>query len=170
MALVIEDGTGVAGANSFATVEQFRRYVKSLGYEPPETYEESEIYLNQAMNWFITIEHKLQGTRAFSFQETPWPRNDVWLNRMLLKRNMIPYQVRYAQQWKAMEFMVGKREMDNIANERGAVTKEKIGDMEINYQVINNPNKSRAHTPAMSDAETLMRPFMKFNGYEIIRT
>lgn len=52
MALVVEDGTGVAGANTYADLVVVREYATDLGLTVPAEDSELSVHVFRAMEWF----------------------------------------------------------------------------------------------------------------------
>ena len=75
MALVIEDGTGVVGANSYLTVAELRAYANLRGLTLPIGDSEVEVLLVKATDY---LELKAYiGDRASDDQGLSWPRTSV---------------------------------------------------------------------------------------------
>lgn len=75
MALVIEDGTIVAGANSFVTRAEIIAYAALRGVTIPDT-DASDVYAIRAMDYFWSLPC-LKGTLVEADQTTPYPRKGL---------------------------------------------------------------------------------------------
>jgi len=74
MPLIIEDGSMVANANSFATDAEFLAYAALRGFTVPSTESERVALLIMAMDYLFNVESKLSGDRVSVDQELPYPR------------------------------------------------------------------------------------------------
>jgi len=79
MALIIEDGSNVANANSVATVVELRAYAALRGDTVPTADGDCEVILIQGMDYINSIEDKLQGYRYYyaDGQSLCLPRGDI---------------------------------------------------------------------------------------------
>lgn len=95
--LIIEDGTIVANANSIASDAEMKSYASLRGLVVPSTQPEREALLILAMDYLLTIENSMMGTRTDPTQALPEPRQDVYLYGELIGLNTIPVQYKNAQ-------------------------------------------------------------------------
>lgn len=79
MTLIIEDGTGVSGANSYASVAEARAYASARGLTLPATDGAVEVLLVQACDMLQSLEPRYKGARVTDTQELAWPRQSVYL-------------------------------------------------------------------------------------------
>jgi hypothetical protein len=97
MALIIEDGTIVAGANSFTTDAEFVAYAALRGFTIPATEAERDPLQIQAVDYIFGKEFDMKGQRVNKTQELMYPREYVCIfNEELLKTD-IPIQLKKAQ-------------------------------------------------------------------------
>lgn len=80
MALIIEDGTNVDNANSFATVAECRAYAAGRGLTLPTEDADVEILLVTAADYLNSLEANFQGHRYFYSDGQPlcFPREDIY--------------------------------------------------------------------------------------------
>lgn len=97
MALIVEDGSIVAGANTFITDAEFTAYADARGLAYPATEAEREPLIIRAVDYIVSIEDKLQGWRTDEAQVLPYPRANVWLRCNLLSPDSIPIELKNAQ-------------------------------------------------------------------------
>ena len=72
--IVVEDGTGVANANSYASVEQLQQYAADHGYTLPIIDNDVVVLLYKAMQYIELRENVFIGYRASPVQALSWPR------------------------------------------------------------------------------------------------
>jgi len=101
MSLVIENGSIVAGADSFATAAELVTYAANFGRTIPADTAAQESLLRRAalqmsaMNW--------KGGLVSELQTLSWPRVDVYRENWLVPSNAIPAQIKAGQMALATE-------------------------------------------------------------------
>ena len=98
MSLTIEDGSGVADANSFVTVAEATAYAAARGLSLPATDAEKEQLLVKAADYLLSVEDRFKGERVAADQALSWPRSNVYLYGSLepLPNNQIPKALKNA--------------------------------------------------------------------------
>lgn len=79
MALVIEDGTIVANATSYVTVDECKAYAATRGLALPSTDPAIEVLLVLACDFLQALEPRFKGARVDTNQELAWPRQLVFV-------------------------------------------------------------------------------------------
>ena len=97
MALVIEDGSEVAAANSYTTDAEFAAYALARGYTIPSTEALRDELQVKAVDYLEGLEAKYQGTRASSTQVLAFPRHGLSLHGFILSSDVIPTELKNAQ-------------------------------------------------------------------------
>jgi hypothetical protein len=113
MALIVEDGTEVANANSYVTDVEFTDYCTARNYTVSGVASEREVLLIKAMDYLHGIEDKFQGVRASSTQSLGFPRRSVVLHGYNLETDKIPDELKNAQ----MELAYHASNEDILVNE-----------------------------------------------------
>lgn len=129
MPLIVEDGSGVPGANSYVTIEEAREYAASRGISFPANDAELEVLLVNGFDYVESFARRYQGAKAKADQETAWPRSGVVIEDYYLPSNIIPRQLKYAQ-IRAAE---ATGEIDLMPVPSNGVVKEKIDVLEFEY-------------------------------------
>ena len=129
MALVIETGALVTGANSYVTVDNFIAWAEARGIT--FTLDDSLIEQNilRAMDYFESL-HFL-GLKSDENQALQWPRDQVYIDGYSVESDEIPVQVKNAL------YELVKIEFDgdsHMATQDRQVTSEKIGDIQVTYK------------------------------------
>lgn len=151
--LIIEDGSIVPGADSFATVAELVTYAANFGKTIPSTEAARESILRraalemQAMAWY--------GTLVSMDQALSWPRYDVYRGEWLLPSNAIPAQIKAGQMALAAEIHA-----DDLAppeQKKGAVTKNRVeGAVEQQYA---------AAPPSVTRPAATRQSYAQFAGF-----
>jgi hypothetical protein len=95
--LVIEDGSIVADANSFATDAEFKAYSNIRNFDVPATQPGREALLVLAMDYLFSKEQEFKGGRVSAAQELPYPRRGVCANGFNIPSDAIPQSLKKAQ-------------------------------------------------------------------------
>jgi len=103
MAVVVEIGTGVAGANSFVTEAQFGVFADARGL----TVTNAEQSLIKAMDYLLSVEGGMAGARTHESQETPYPRTGTKLHGVSVASDAIPPTLKSLQMMVAIEIEKG---------------------------------------------------------------
>lgn len=135
MALIIEDGTIAAGADSWITVAEWEAYATSYGRTVTGTEAEKEVMLRKAQR-AISTRYTFQGTRVSEAQTTCLPRN--WPNAIkgfTIGADVIPQDFKDAQAELAWSIHEGADPFADVTADnaaKGAVTgaRSKAGPVE----------------------------------------
>lgn len=130
MALIIEDGSIVVGAQSVVTAAEMLTYANLRGLTVPSVEADREKLLILAMDYLKSIENRMKGTRTDVDQELPEPRQNVWLFGETFDANTIPEEYKNAQ----IEAAIAANTQSLLLNESSQnVKKEKLDVLEIEY-------------------------------------
>ena len=73
--LVVENGTGLETANSYVSVDEFRKYAFDNGIDvESEDDDQLAIYLIKSTNFIDSLEYRFVGTRLSAAQSLAFPR------------------------------------------------------------------------------------------------
>ncbi|MCY1388623.1 hypothetical protein D9M71_33980 [compost metagenome] len=130
MALTIETGQIVAGADSFATVEELVAYAADYGRVIPADTSARESILRRAYLQMDVLPWK--GQAQSPDQTGSWPRVGVVKNGFTVPESTIPDQIKAGQMALATE--IHTDDMAPPELKKGAVTKERVeGAVERQY-------------------------------------
>ena len=101
--LIIEDGSIVDDANSFATDDEFKIYANLRCLDVPATQPLREALLILALDYLFSEEKQMQGCRVSSVQELPYPRSGVYANDFIVASDSIPKGIKKAQMELALQ-------------------------------------------------------------------
>jgi len=145
MPLIVEDGSIVAGADSFVTVAAFVTYAenRSIVVEDDET---TEARLRMAADYVGTQEGCFQGSRVSASQSLSWPRKGAYLYGYEVAPNTIPETVKRAQMEYALAAVQG---VNLFPNDTSAfIRRERVGPLETEYWGNADSSNSRVSVPA----------------------
>ena len=134
MSLVIEDGNGISGANSFVSIASCTEYLNSKGLTTwgTTTATAQEISLINAELWMELLPWK--GQKTLSTYPLVWPRRGMKdRDGYDIYSDTIPTAIKRAQAELAYRSYLGRSPFVDIATGDGYVTREKVGPIEISY-------------------------------------
>ena len=161
--IVVEDGTIVAGANSFVTVAEFITYTNNRGYDVASTTDDPGVFLIKAVDYLRRKEYLLKGTRVDQDQCFMYPREDVWLYGFELTADEITdgtLQYPIPTELKEAQMQVGMYLYDSVdllPITGGELKRKKIGPLEREYFQGQNQ-------PYLGQLDTLLAPLCKSIG------
>lgn len=74
MTIVVEDGTNVAGANSYVSLDELKAYATERGITLPASDAELEVLITKAMDYIELRDENYRGDRVYDDQPLSWPR------------------------------------------------------------------------------------------------
>lgn len=95
--LIIEDGTGVANANSYVDVAYLDIYAADRGLTIPTADTDKEIFLLKAMDYLEGRRAEYQGSKSVATQSLQWPRQLVQVDCSDVAIDSIPEELKKAQ-------------------------------------------------------------------------
>lgn len=152
MALIIEDGSIVADANSYVSVAETRLYAEARGIALPTDDADLEILLIKSMDYLEAQRSKYQGLKVESTQSLQWPRYDVYIDCVLFSQDEIPVELKSAEMQLAIEANSGTDLMPTRC--AGFVTEEKVGVLNTKY----SESIATGAGPNMTAVKALLAP------------
>ncbi len=129
MSLTIEDGSIVAGANSYTTDAEFVAYAADRGFIIPSTESERDILQILAIDYLDGLNYKGYRTEP-SNQSLAFPRHGIYANDRWISSDEIPNELKNAQ----MEAAIAANSQDLLVNEsKSNVSREKMDVLEVAY-------------------------------------
>lgn len=149
MAIIVEDGTGVAGANSYVTVAEFTAYAASRGFVLSGVLTAEQLLL-RAMDYIESLNYL--GELVDCDQLLMWPRVGVIYNCChVVPDNTIPELLKRAQMEIAISIDQG---IDPLAPMGRLTSSETVGPISVTYE------KGANSTTIIRRAEVLLRKLL----------
>jgi hypothetical protein len=165
MTLIVEDGSIVADAETYASVSDLQAYVAKRGVSVSNKPADQEILLVKSMDFLRGLNYIGDRTNP-TVQVLDWPRAGAWIENWLIRNNEIPRQLIYAQCAIAVEVANGIDVLPTQdVQDPGQIIEEEVGPIRTVY--ANNGVVRRV--PAMAKAEVFLRVLTKRNGLTAIR-
>jgi hypothetical protein len=197
MALTVEDGSGVAGANSYATAAEFVTFHTDRGNTALAEADTDQIeaalvkgtdYLEQKFRLLW------KGSRSYSTQVLSWPRRGVdvpdffdpffrdlsnvpisFQDTLFVPENEVPYEVKVANFLIAAETFDANAESTGVLQETlgGRLTqKEKLGALEVVYFPQGGEGGEASQKITYWDVNQTVEPFLMLSrlfGGQLLR-
>lgn len=137
MALIVEDGTGRADAESYISVAQADAYHRALGREADwldlDTGDK-EIALRNAAKFMIQIYRaRWAGARVRYEQRLDWPRYGVTADRFAVPSTIVPVDVQEACAELALRSANGEELLPDLDAGSNVVKRDKVGPLETEF-------------------------------------
>ena len=150
MALVVEDGTLVSGADSYVTLAEFKAWADKRGVTyGTDSAVTQQIY--RAMDYIESL--NFIGEKSDENQALQWPRDQVVIDGYYIDSDEMPNELKVAVYESIKAEIDGDSRM--TASDRRTIS-EKVGDLQVTY--ANNADLKRS-IPAVTRAlRKLIRP------------
>ena len=144
MALVIEDGSVVSGANSYVTLAEFKAWAdaRDITYNADDNALEAQIL--RAMDYLERL--FFIGNKANENQPLQWPRTEALIDGYYADATEIPKEVKTALYEATVVEAAGYSELENQSRK---TLRERVGDIEVQYA---DNIENRTITPALQYA------------------
>jgi hypothetical protein len=129
MTIVLEDGTGRADANSYASVDDLKNHAKARGVTLTQATPVLEGFLLQAMDGMYGLDYK--GIKYKRDQALDFPRINVCIDRFSYAHYQLPPQLKIGQCALALEIAQNKTDLlpTTPVGVSGAMVEETIGEI-----------------------------------------
>lgn len=136
MALIVEDGTGLANADAYVSLAEFKAYAAAVGYDLTEyTDEQIERAIRRATIWIdARYGATFLGTWVIATQRLEWPRADVYYRGVYLASNAIPQKLKSAVCEVTWQELSKPGSLNPVADP-APVKSRKVGDVEVQFAV-----------------------------------
>lgn len=164
MALVIEDGTIVAGANSYVDVAEAKAYATARGVDLGADDALIERRLLEAMDYLESLRYKGSPTDPET-QVLSWPRCGVYYDSRTIASGVIPDRLKNAQSQLVIELTNGVVLWANVSASDGSakfVKREKVDVIETEFATPQEmAGQGAVLTATLTTVTTLLSPLLK---------
>jgi hypothetical protein len=123
--IIVEDGSIVAGANSYVSESELTTYATDRGITLTGS---ADVLIIKSMDYIESQD--FIGTKSTQDQPLQWPRNSAYIDGYLFPSDEIPEELKDAQMATAISIDMG---VDPLSTVERAVKKEKVDVIEIEY-------------------------------------
>lgn len=151
MAIVVEDGTIVTGANSYVTTAALTTYATARGVTLTSG---AETLLIQAMDYIESLDYK--GVRIDRDQPLKFPRAGIMVDGFELVYTTIPDYLKNGLMHTAMAIDAGNGPLLDLPR---ATKREKVGEIEVEY------SDSSSSVIIVRKIMAMLHPLLASGGY-----
>lgn len=123
--IIVEDGTRIAGSNSYISSGDLSTYAANRGLTITGT---SEDLIIKSMDFLEQL--KFVGVKLYWDQSLQWPRANVWIDQYLQRFDVIPTLLKEAQCEICIAIDTDEDPLQNVSRQEKAVT---VGAIHIEY-------------------------------------
>lgn len=169
MALIIEDGSIVANANSYQAVQDLRDYATARG-EDLSALDDAAVsaLLIKAMDYLQSLGSRYKGERVSATQDLDWPRTGavgVVLPSAIFPSDEIPRGLQIAQLALAFDAQTTDLMPNRLPGDSGAVKREKVDVIEVEYA----GTATQHYTPFFAKAQAHLNDLLERKGLFAVR-
>ena len=165
MAVTVEDGSGVANSDSYATRDEYIAYAAAVGTTIADA-EAADQELITAARFIDQHEVNLKGYRVARDQSMAWPRNSVIIEGWAWGSDEIPRQLKLCQMAYALDVNAGDDLWNRGANPNLVARKEKVDVIDVEYAVRDGEGQKSTKT---SKGDTWLNMLLNRNGLTLVR-
>ncbi len=150
MAIVVETGSIVNGANSYVSETELTTYAIARGITL--VGDEEELLIN-AMDYIESL--AFIGLKWTRDQDLKWPRSDVWIDGYYIDSDTIPNELKNGQMAVAIAVDQGNGPLKTIDRQ---TKRERVGELEVEYM------DGSSSTPIVRTINSSLAKLMKNGG------
>ena len=149
MAIVVEDGTGVAGANSYAGLSDIRAYALARGVTLSAVDATLEPMVIKAMDFLESYRNRFTGYRVGRDQALSWPRNYAYVDGHEYPSTTLPPLLLDAESALVMEINAGNDPFNPPLGSLPVIRERVEGAVEVEYSDPHGQSVAARTRPAM---------------------
>lgn len=156
MALIVEDGTNIPNANSYADLVDIRAYALARGITLTAVDADLEVQVIKAMDYLESFRTCFQGEKTYDDQSLQWPRSDVYIDNILIDEDSIPKDLRSAEMQLVIDVHNGitlQPSLSGSSSTAGQVTHEQVGPLVVKYSDTASPSSTN---PKLTAAQSFI--------------
>ena len=165
MALIIEDGSEVTGANSYVSVAVARSILAQYGQDLDVDNTIAEQQLLFGMSYVEQFRAQYTGTKKTREQSTQWPRYNAILDTWTIQSDEIPVELINSQVFAAYENSLGANLEANDSGRK--IASEKVDSLQVSYFKSSATSTSVVYSRVMNE---LTRLLTSSNNLKLVRT
>jgi len=168
MALIVEDGSVVAGADSYVSLSDARALATRYGLELPEDDTAAEIALRNGAVYVGLQEVAMCGRRVSPYQTLAFPRTGIWLYGFSVAANSVPASVLQAQVIAAAEYGAGT-DVRGSTDGRATASERVEGAVTVTYFDTGSTGATTTITAALDALRPLLCGASGGSSFRVMR-
>lgn len=162
MALVVEDGTVVADADTYVTRAAFITFAAAIGVTIASDAA-TDVFLVKAFQYINNLEPRLKGTRTARANPNAYPRDGLIIEGFSWTSVEVPRQAILAQQYLALDLNAGIDIYNRPQSASTAVKRVRVEGAVEKENAVSDSMKTISITPTMA----LVNSLLKDSGFTI---
>lgn len=160
MAIIVEDGSIVADANSYVTVAELESFADLRGVTLPTLEADKEVLLINGTDYTENFFDRFQGDTVDQDQSLQFPRTGVTVNGFSVGSDSIPQTLKNAQMQAAIELISTSLTINTGQN----IKREKVDVIEVTYQ----DGVGALYQPTFPSIERYLNPLLLNSGNALL--
>ena len=154
MAITVEDGSIVTGADSYISLADARAILTPIGQDLNTTDATAEQELRAALNYIESYRSRFTGNKKTKEQPLQWPRYSAVVDGFLIASDSIPNELKRAQVFAAYEIAQAESLQANDSGRK--ISSEKLGSMAVSYFETGATESSKVFTRVMDELAPIL--------------
>jgi len=160
MAIIVEDGSNIAGANSYVSLVDARAILNPLGQDLNSVDAIAEQQILNATRYIEAFRQSFKGWKRSGTQSMQWPRLGVVIDGISIDSNIIPQDLIDAQVFAAYEYAEGQILQPSSSGQ--SISRERVeGAIDTSYFNTGAIEGS----PALVRVNDSLNPLLKPGGF-----
>ena len=171
LTLIVENGTNIDGANTYASVETVREYSANRGVTLSVDDDAVAIQIVKAMDYLSTFEGRWKGQQTYVTQSLPWPRGGIYYSGYSYQPNTaIPAKLIAALGQLVIEQHNGIELFFATDTGEAWITREKLDVIETEYsEAVRLAQMARGGKgPTLPLVDALLAPLLTAGGFSLV--
>lgn len=140
----------------------FNTWLTDNGYTLPVSAPSPAVLRNRGSQYIDAVYgSRFLGSVVDAEQERQWPREDAIVNGKLIPSTVVPVAVIQAAYYAALQEANEPGSLSVVGSSSSAVTREKVGQIEIQYANAQSDGTASAITPLISIVDGMLAPFLR---------
>ncbi len=140
----------------------FSTWLADNGYTLPAEAPAPAVLRNRGSQYIDAVYgSRFVGSVVDATQERQWPREGAIVNGKLLPSDVVPIAVINASYQAAWQEATNPGSLSAVGSASGAVTREKVGSIEVQYAHAKDDGTASFLTPLISVVDGMLAPFLK---------
>ncbi|WP_416066099.1 DnaT-like ssDNA-binding protein [Rhizobium sp. ZK1] len=140
----------------------FTAWLADNGYSLPVGAPSQAVLRNRSSNYIdAAYGARFLGSVVDPAQERQWPREGAIVNGKLLPSNVVPAAVINASYEAAYQEAASPGSLSVVGSASSAVKREKVGQLEVEYQSAESDGTASGITPLISIVDGMLAPYLR---------
>ena len=140
----------------------FNTWLSDNGYSLPAEAPAPAVLRNRGSQYIDAVySSRFLGSVVDPAQERQWPRENAIVNGKLMPSDVVPVAVINASYQAAWQEATNPGSLTVVGSASGAVVREKVGSLEVQYANAQSDGTAASITPLISIVDGMLAPFLK---------